>query len=210
MRTSAPVLTLIGSLLLVGCSGLEQGIIRSEMEFAEINKQVSALTIPPLSRDAQGSNLTADEVKKVATALPLLAQMRQYRPTDLNIYSLQGKVLRVTGKQEESFRAFKDGIALSLQPRTDEDRRVRADVLGEIGRHHYRPNQLPESIAALEAAVALDGEAAELRALLGRSYWYAGDKAKAEQNAVDALSLDSQNTNARTLLNMVLKGRQSP
>jgi predicted Zn-dependent protease len=185
-------------------------MIRNGLEFDVVNEQVKKLVVPPLTKDAQGQNLTPEEVKKVVSALPMLSQMRQYDPTNLNIYSLQGKVLRVAGKQEESFKAFKDGIALALQPRTEEDRWVRADVLGEIGRHHYRLSQLLESIQALEAAIQLDPNSAELRALLGRSYWYAGDKTKAEQNAVDALAFDSQNTNARTLLNMVLKGRQAP
>jgi Flp pilus assembly protein TadD len=86
-------------------------------------------------------------------------------------------------------------------------KRAQAAELGRRGLERNREGRLPEAVAELEAAVALDPDGARIRSDLGFVYFYAGrvDDALREQRA--ALAREPQLPQAHYGLGLALEKR---
>ena len=113
-------------------------------------------------------------------AIRPLERARARNPGLMPVYPLLIDAYRRAGQPEreaEIGRAMQGAV-----------KRAQAAELGRRGLEHNREGKLPEAVAELEAAVALDPDGARIRSDLGFVYFYAGrvDDALREQRAAIA------------------------
>jgi tetratricopeptide (TPR) repeat protein len=152
----------------------------------------------------QAQNPTADwqaqvrkysELKDWASAMRIVDQEIARAPKDMDVRAWRARVLAWSGNPTEAEREYLQILQVS---KSDPD-----NWLG-LANVYVAEGKIDEALRALDAAVALDPERADVHMARGRALALAGDPKRARLEFQQALSLDPANEEARVAQKSVL------